>query len=502
VAQPIEEAVNGVDKMLYMSSQSSGNGSYQLTVTFEIGTDPDMNMVNVQNRLKKVESSLPDEVTRIGVDVDKSASGMLKAFSFYSPDDSLDNLTLSNWVTANVIDTVSRIPGVGNVINFGSPYSMRVWMDTSRMAKLGLTPADIITALRAQNIQAAVGEVGATPTNGRQELHFTLDAQGRLTTPEQFGEVVIRTNDGGGILRLKDVAEVALGKEGYDVQGFFNGKPASGIMVSQSAGSNAVAVVNQLNRTLEEMSSRFPPGMAYDTVFDATTFVRASIYEVEHTIVVAFILVIIVVYLFLGNWRSTLIPMIAVPVSLVGTFAVLLAVGFSANTISLLAMVLAIGIVVDDAIVVVENVERVMEQENLPPPGSQHQGHAGNNQPHHRHHPGSSVGLHPGGFHPRRLRQALPAVRRHHLRFHFHLGHQRPDPLSGPLRRFSEKRAQPETQFHRSQISGLHGRLQKQVRQLGDRPFAAFDFRPGDGSGFPGFLLRHHAGNPDRFSAR
>jgi len=367
VAQPIEEAVNGVDKMLYMSSQSSGNGSYQLTVTFEIGTDPDMNMVNVQNRLKKVESSLPDEVTRIGVDVDKSSSGMLKAFSFYSPDDSLDNLTLSNWVTANVVDTVSRIPGVGNVMNFGSPYSMRVWLDPARMSKLNLTPADIISALRAQNIQAAVGEVGAPPTNGKQELHFTLDAQGRLTTAEQFGEVVIRSNDQGGILRLKDVGEVALGKEGYDVQGFFNGKPATGIMVSQSAGSNAVAVVNQLNKTIEEMSSRFPPGMAYDTVFDATTFVRASIYEVEHTIVVAFILVIIVVYLFLGNWRSTLIPMIAVPVSLVGTFAVLLAVGFSANTISLLAMVLAIGIVVDDAIVVVENVERVMEQEKLPP---------------------------------------------------------------------------------------------------------------------------------------
>ncbi|MDR1043788.1 MAG: efflux RND transporter permease subunit [Candidatus Adiutrix sp.] len=367
VAQPIEKAVNGVDKMLYMSSQSSGNGSYNLNVTFELGTDPDMNMVNVQNRIKRVESSLPDEVNRIGVNVNKSASGMLKAFAFYSPDGSIDKLTLDNWVTANVIDTVTRIPGVGDVRNFGSNYSMRIWMDVPRMAKLGLTPQDVTAALRAQNIQAAVGEVGAPPTNGQQELHFTLDAQGRLTTPEEFGEIVIRANEEGGLLRLKDIADVQLGAESYTVTGMYNGQPASGMMVSQSAGSNAVAVVDRLNAAVEEMSTRFPPGMAYDTVFDATVFIRASIYEVQHTIVVAFLLVIAVVYLFLGNWRSTLIPMVAVPVSLVGTFAVLLAVGFTANTISLLAMVLAIGIVVDDAIVVVENVERIMGEEKLPP---------------------------------------------------------------------------------------------------------------------------------------
>ncbi|MGL4209207.1 MAG: efflux RND transporter permease subunit, partial [Candidatus Adiutrix sp.] len=367
VAQLIEEAVNGVDKMLYMSSLSSGDGSYQLTVTFELGTDPDMNMVNVQNRLKKVESSLPAEVTRIGVSVDKSSSGMLKAFAFYSPDNSLDKQTISNWVTSNVVDIISRIPGVGNVQNFGSPTSMRVWLDVGRMAMLNLTPADIIQALSTQNIQAAVGEVGAPPTNGRQEVHFNLDAQGRLSTPEEFGNIVIRTNEHDGLLRLKDIADVTLGAQSYLVSGFYNGQAASGIMVSQTAGSNAVAVVNQLDQTLKDLEQRFPPGLDYDTVFDTTTFVKASIYEVQHTIVVAFILVIIVVYLFLGNWRSTLIPMIAVPVSLIGTFAVLLPIGFSANTISLLAMVLAIGIVVDDAIVVVENVERVMEEEGLPP---------------------------------------------------------------------------------------------------------------------------------------
>ena len=304
VAQPIEEAVNGVDRMLYMASQSSGNGSYILTVTFEIGSNPDMNMVNVQNRLKKVESSLPVEVTRIGIDVDKSNSGMLKGISFFSPDGGLDKMTLSNWVTSNVVDEVSRIPGVGNVLNFGSPYIMRVWLDTARMASLALTPADVIQALGQQNIQAVVGEVGAPPTNGRQELHFTLNAQGRLVTPGEFGDIILRTGP-AGLLRLKDIAELELGADHYSPTAFYNGLPASGMMVSQSSGSNAVEVVNRLEATLEAMKSRFPKGLAYDTIFDATTFVRASIYKVQETIVIAFFLVVGVVYLFMGNWRST-----------------------------------------------------------------------------------------------------------------------------------------------------------------------------------------------------
>ncbi|MDR2934701.1 MAG: efflux RND transporter permease subunit [Candidatus Adiutrix sp.] len=366
VAQLIEEAVNGVDRMMYMSSQSSGNGSYTLNVTFEIGTDPDMNMVNVQNRLKKVEPILPADVTRIGVNVDKSFSGILKGVSFFSPDGSLDKLTLSNWVTTNVIDEVARIPGVGSIQNFGSPYSMRVWLDAVRMAKLGLTQADVIQALNQQNIQAVVGEVGAPPTNGRQELHFTLNAQGRLITAEEFGGVILRAGP-GGVLRLEDIAVVELGYEQYTPTAFYNGLPASGLMVSQTSSANAIEVVDRLDAVLADLSRRFPPGLAYDTIFDTTTFVRASINKVYETIIIAFILVVGVVYLFLGNWRTTLIPMVAVPVSLVGAFAVLWAAGFSANTISLLALVLAIGIVVDDAIVVVENVERLMEEENLPP---------------------------------------------------------------------------------------------------------------------------------------
>ncbi len=361
VAQPIEEAVNGVDKMLYMSSQSLGNGTYSLTVTFELGSDPDMNMVNVQNRIKKVESSLPVEVTRIGVDIDKSSSAMLKVYSFYSPDNSIDILTIDNWVTTNVIDTLARVPGVGNIQNFGSNYAMRVWLDPDRMSQLSLTPQFVVNALSAQNIQAAVGEVGAPPTTPNQELHFVLDARGRLSTPEEFGNIVLRAaEDGGGLLRLRDVARIELGAESYSVNSFLNGQPGNGMMVSQSSGSNAVAVADELDATMVEMSKRFPPGLAYKTIFDATTFIRSSIYEVQHALVVAFILVVLVVYLFLGNWRTTLIPMLAVPVSLIGTFAVLLALDFTANTISLLAMVLAIGIVVDDAIVVVENVERLM----------------------------------------------------------------------------------------------------------------------------------------------
>ena len=367
VAQPIEAAVNGVDKMLYMNSQSSGNGSYSLSITFEIGTNPDINMVNVQNRLKKAETLLPDEVTRNGIDVDKSTSTTLKAFAFYSPNESVDYITMSNWVTTNVVDTLARIPGVGSVKNFGSPYSMRIWLDTGRMASLNLAPVDIISALKSQNIQAAVGEIGAPPTNGKQELHFTMEAQGRLSTPEEFGDIIIRNNPGSGTLRLKDIADIELDSKDYAVDAFYNGKKATGIMVSQSAGSNAVQVVEQVDKTLIEIAKRFPGDMVYDSVFDATTFVKSSIYEVQETIVIAFILVIFVIYLFLGQWRATLIPMVAVPVSLVGTFAVLLAIGFSANTISLLALVLAIGIVVDDAIVVVENVERVMAEEKLAP---------------------------------------------------------------------------------------------------------------------------------------
>ncbi|MDR2422684.1 MAG: efflux RND transporter permease subunit, partial [Deltaproteobacteria bacterium] len=367
VAQPIDQAMNGVDGMIYMSSQSSNNGAYRLTVTFKIGTDPDLNMVNVQNRLKKAEPLLPDEVNRQGVTVDKSTSSFLMAFNFISPGGTFNELELSDWVYNNVADPLARVPGVGSINFFGSQYSMRVWLDPNRMANMNLTAGDVVAALQAQNIQAAVGEIGGAPTPEGQELHFNLSAAGRLSTAEQFEKVVIRVNADGGQLRLGDVADIVLDTQSYSPQGLYKGKRSAGMMLSQSAGSNAVETAAQVRKTLAEIQKRFPPDLETHLIFDATTFVRASIKEVAETIVIAMILVVGVVYLFLGTWRATIIPMVAVPVSLIGTFAVLLVVGFSANTISLLALVLAVGIVVDDAIVVVENVERVMAEEHLSP---------------------------------------------------------------------------------------------------------------------------------------
>ena len=367
VAQPIESAMNGVDNMLYMSSQSSNNGSYMLTVTFAIGTDPDLNMVNVQNRLKLAEPLLPTEVTRQGVNIDKSTSSFLKAFTFYSPNGTLSDLELSDWVSNNIVDPLARVPGVGTINLFGSSYSMRIWLKPERLAALSLTTGDIIAALSAQNIQAAVGEVGGAPTLDTQELHYNLSATGRLSTVKDFNEIVVRAGAEGSLLKLGDVADVVLDTSDYAPSGLYRGRRAAGMMITQSAGSNAVATAAAVDRAMASMVERFPPDMDYHQVFDATLFVRSSIKEVQESIIMAMILVIMVVYLFLGSWRATLIPMVAVPVSLIGTFAVLLAVGYSANTISLLALVLSVGIVVDDAIVVVENVERVMREDNLAP---------------------------------------------------------------------------------------------------------------------------------------
>ncbi|MDR1166965.1 MAG: efflux RND transporter permease subunit, partial [Deltaproteobacteria bacterium] len=367
VAQIIESSMNGVDNMIYMSSLSSNNGSYSLSITFEIGTNPDLNMVNVQNRLKKAEPLLPQEVIRQGVSVEKRTASFLKAYVFFSPDGSRDPLELSDWVYNNLVDPLTRVPGVGSINFFGSVYSMRVWLNPDSLANLGLTPDDIISALESQNIQAALGELGGAPTPAGQELHFNINAQGRLTTATEFANVILRTNPDGGVLRLGDVARVELDQKDYSPMGIYKGQRAAGLMLTQQSGSNAVEAANKVNQVFEDIAPRMPPDISYQEVFDATQFVRSSIEEVTKAIIMAMILVILVVYLFLGSWRTTLIPMCAVPVSLIGTFAVLTALGYSANTVSLLALVLAVGIVVDDAIVVVENVERVMREEKLPP---------------------------------------------------------------------------------------------------------------------------------------
>lgn len=364
VAQIIESQVNGVDNMLYMESTSSNNGSYSLTVTFALGTDPDMNTVNVQNRINQISTKLPTEVQQQGVTVKKNTSSMLMAFSLYSPDNSRAANFLANYMTSRVKDDLARITGVGEVNTFGDiDYSMRIWIDAERLANLGLTNSDVIAAVSSQNIQPAIGSVGANPAPKEQQMQFTLKTAGRLNSVEEFGNIILRANKDGGFLRLKDVAKIELGTTTYSSTIQYNGRPASGAMINLAPGANAMNVATKVKAELERMKQFFPEGVDYVIIFDTTVFIEATVDEVVHTIFEAFVLVLLVVYLSLGTWRATLIPAIAVPVSLIGTFIFMAPFGISANTISLLSIVLVIGIVVDDAIMVVENTERVIDEE-------------------------------------------------------------------------------------------------------------------------------------------
>ena len=370
VGQVIESQVIGVDRMIYMRSLSANDGTYRLTVSFELGTDPDINTVNVNNRVQVALAGLPAEVRQQGVTVKKQSSAMLNVIAVHAPDGRHDGLFLSNYLTINVLDVIKRVPGVGDVTLFGPlDYAMRVWVQTDRLVQLGLTPADVIAAIQAQNVQAPVGRIGAEPISDDQQLQLTITTQGRLTTAEEFAAIVIRANPGGSILRLGDIARIELGARLADVRTRFNGRDGQLFAVYQAPGANAVATARAVQQAMAELAGRFPEGMDWTVAYDATTFVTETIHEVQKTLIEAFVLVVLVVFLFLGNLRATLIPTIAVPVSLIGTFVALLALGYSANTVSLLAMVLAIGIVVDDAIVVVENVERVMHEEPHLAPG-------------------------------------------------------------------------------------------------------------------------------------
>ncbi len=368
VAQPIESKVNGVDNMLYMNSTSGNDGSYSLTVTFALGTDPDLNTVNVQNRVNQAQSNLPEEVKRTGLTVQKQSSAMLQVISLYSPKATYDGLFLSNYATINVIDTLARVPGVGKVNQFGAlDYSMRIWLDGPRLTSLGLTPSDVMTAIQSQNTQAAVGRIGAQPMTNDAQFQITLQTKGRLSEVAEFENIVVRANPDGSTVRVRDLGRVELGAKSADSVSRLDGSPAANIAIYLSPGANAVKVADGVSAAMAKLAERFPDGLNYAVIYDTTDFVNASLEKVIHTLFEAFALVIVVVFLFLGSWRAALIPLVAVPVALVGTFAFLLALGFSANTVSLLAVVLAIGIVVDDAIVVVENVERIMEEEGLAP---------------------------------------------------------------------------------------------------------------------------------------
>src|SRR5258707_5428455 len=364
VAHVIEAQVNGVERMLYMKSTSGGDGSYALSVSFEVGSDPDLNTVNVTNRVNQALALLPPEVQRNGVTARKQSSALLQVVAVYSPKGSKDGLFLSNFATINLLDTLRRVPGVGNASLFGAlDYSMRVWMNLERMASLDITPNDVVKAVQAQNVQAAVGLAGEAPLMDTADFQLNITTQGRLVTTGEFEDIVVRAKSDGGLVRVKDIARVELGAKTMDSIGRYNGKPAAGLQISQLPGANALATAEGVGKALKELEPRFPDDVAYDVMYDTTVFVQATIESVIHTLIEAFVLVSIVVFVFLGNFRATIIPIVAVPVALIGTFAVMLALGFSLNTISLLALVLAIGIVVDDAIVVVEAVEHILEHE-------------------------------------------------------------------------------------------------------------------------------------------
>src|SRR5437588_1535562 len=368
VAAPIEEQLSGVEKLSYFSSTSSSNGSLQITATFEPGTNVDQSVFNVNNRVQIALPRLPDEVRRNGVIVQKRSFDILLVVSLISPGNQRDTLYLSNYASINIVDELKRLPGIADVTIFGArDYSMRVWINPEKMARLGVTPADVASALRAQNAQYAAGRIGTEPAPPGQTIVYTVTATGRLIEPEEFGEIVVRANGPMGVLRLKDIARIELGALNYDTSNTLDGQPTIGMATYLQPGANALEVAGLVRDKMKELRPGFPEGVEYSIPFDTTRFVDASIKEVNTTIFEAALLVLAVVFLFLQTWRATLIPMIAVPVSLIGAFAGLWLVGFSINTLTLFALVLAIGIVVDDAIVVLENVERLMRENNMAP---------------------------------------------------------------------------------------------------------------------------------------
>lgn len=363
VTQVIEKDMTGLDGLIYMNSSADSTGRMTITLTFEAGTNPDIAQVQVQNKLKKAESSLPETVTRLGVSVDKSSASFLMVVGFVDRTGRMNSGDLGDFLTNNVEETLSRVKGVGEATVFGSSYAMRIWMDPGLLMKYGLQPSDVSAAISAQNVQVAAGDIAGQPTNGKRMITATLRASSLMTTPEEFENITLKTLADGSVVRIKDIGEVGLGQETYTFEGKFDGVPSSGIAIKLSSGANALGTADRVRAKVAELSPYFPEGVEVIYPFDTTPFVKAALEEVVKTLIEAIILVVCVMYLFLQNWRATIIPTIAVPVVLLGTFGVLGALGYSINMLTMFALVLAIGLLVDDAIVVVENVERVMSEE-------------------------------------------------------------------------------------------------------------------------------------------
>ena len=368
VTTPIEQQVNGVEDMIYMSSRSGSDGTMTLNVTFKVGTDLDIAAVNVQNRVSIAQAKLPADVTRQGLTITKQSPDLVEIVALISPDGSRDELYLANFATLQVVDVLARVPGVGQVTVFnGRDYGMRLWLNPERLAGLGLTAGDVADAVREQNLQAAAGQIGQPPALPGQQFQYTVTTRGRLTTPDEFEEIILRTRSDGSLLRVRDVARVELGAQSYGSFGRVGGKPAALIGIFQLPGANALDVSKGVQAAVARLAPSFPSGVTHSRPYNTTEFVRVSIEEVVQTLLIAIALVVLTVYVFLQDWRATLIPTLTIPVSLVGTFAVISVFGFSINTLTLFGLVLAIGIVVDDAIVVVENTQRHLDEEGLAP---------------------------------------------------------------------------------------------------------------------------------------
>ena len=367
VTQVIEQQLTGLDNLLYFSSASNANGSAAITVTFAPGTDPDIAQVQVQNKVQAAVPKLPSQVQQIGVTVAKNQPNFIIVIGVYNDTGRYNNVDVSDFITSRMADQLARVPGVGNTQVFGAQYAMRIWLDPFKLKNFSLMPSDVSAAIQAQNVQVSAGQIGQQPSVKGQQLNATVTAQSRLQTPEQFREIVLKTSPGGAVVRLSDVARVELGAESYEITSLFNGHPAAGVAVMLAPGANALSTVALVKERAEELRATLPPGMKMVYPVDNTTFIRLSIRDVVVTLIEAIILVVLVMYLFLQNWRATLIPAIAVPVVLLGTFGILAMFGYTINTLTLFALVLVIGLLVDDAIVVVENVERIRHEEKLSP---------------------------------------------------------------------------------------------------------------------------------------